>query len=193
MGLLAGGGLMYLSFRSRNKTHVKEEAIVLLERVQKVCKLVTIESEFSEIINHREKSSTFFNMIPQEKKAILIVKAKVLMGFDLSKASFKINSTGKTLTISQLPEPEVLSIEPNVTYYDISKNIFSKFSAEDYTKLNEAAIEKIRSVVEDHQIKQKAISEGFEILDVIKEITSALGWTFKIDGRNYLPTNSSDS
>lgn len=185
-GILAGGGLTYLSLKRQNKTHIKEEATVLLERVQKVCKLVTVESEFNEIIDRREKSSTFFKLIPQEKKAILIVKAKVLMGFDLSKASFQINSERKSLTISNLPKPEILSIEPDVKYYDISNNVFSRFSADDYTNLNKSAIDKIKEVVEAHRVYDKAIAEGYEILDVIKEITSALGWSFNIDGKKYI-------
>lgn len=192
IGLLAGGGLTYLSLKSRNRTHIKEEATVLLERVQKVCKLVTVESEFNEILDHKEKSSTFFKLIPQEKKAIIIVKAKVMIGFDLSRASFEINSRQKKLTISHIPDPEVISIEPEVKYYDISNKVFSKFSADDYTSLNKAAIDKIKHVVEKHHIKDKAIDEGFEILEVVQEITSALGWSFKIDGKKYLPKEKAE-
>jgi len=165
---------------------VESEASVLLERVQAVCKLVTTESEFSEIIDHKEKSSTFFNLIPQEKKAILIVKAKVLMGFDLSKAHFDLDTGEKALRISQLPDAEILSIEPDVKYYDISKSMFTKFTAEDYSNLNKTAVETIRGVIGEHDIPQKTVKEGMEMLKVIKEITSALGWSFTIDNSNSL-------
>ena len=186
MGTVIGVGGYHFMFKKKEHKHIRTEATILLERVQTVCKLVTVESEFSEIIDHKEKSSTFFKLIPQEKKAILIVKAKVLMGFDLSKAHFDLNSAEKNLTISQLPDPEVLSIEPDVKYYDISKSMFTKFTADDHSNLNKSAIEKIRLVISENDIPKKAIREGMEMLKVIKEITSALGWSFTIDSSHRL-------
>jgi len=184
-GIIGAGGYHFIFKKKENKM-VESEASVLLERVQAVCKLVTTESEFSEIIDHKEKSSTFFNLIPQEKKAILIVKAKVLMGFDLSKAHFDLDTGEKALRISQLPDAEILSIEPDVKYYDISKSMFTKFTAEDYSNLNKTAVETIRGVIGEHDIPQKTVKEGMEMLKVIKEITSALGWSFTIDNSNSL-------
>ncbi|MEM7161824.1 MAG: DUF4230 domain-containing protein [Bacteroidota bacterium] len=188
-GIIGMGGYHFL-FKKKESKDIEAEATVLLDRVQSVCKLVTTESEFSEIIDHKEKSSTFFNLIPQEKKAILIVKAKVLMGFDLSKAHFDMNTDNKSLTISHLPEAEVLSIEPDVKYYDISKSMLSKFTVEDYSKLNKTAVETIRKVIEDHNIPQKTVREGMEMLKVIKEITSALGWTCTISSSHRLQEKS---
>jgi len=45
--------------------------------------LITVEGEFSETFTHRDGRKMFFNLLQMEKKALIIIKAKVLIGFDL--------------------------------------------------------------------------------------------------------------
>ena len=46
--------------------------------------LITVEGEFSETFTHRDGRKMFFNLLQMEKKALIIIKAKVLIGFDLT-------------------------------------------------------------------------------------------------------------
>ena len=75
----------------------------------------------TEILNHKEKKSLLFRLIPQNKQILLIVKAKAMVGFDLTKASFHLDTTNRRLIFANLPRPEVLSMETDITYYDIQQ------------------------------------------------------------------------
>jgi len=46
--------------------------------------LITVEGEFSETFTHRDGRKMFLNLLQLEKKALIIIKAKVLIGFDLT-------------------------------------------------------------------------------------------------------------
>ena len=97
---------------------VNEQSILLLDKIKQVCKLITVEGEFSEIFTHRDEKSLFFKLLQLEKKALIIVKAKVLVGFDLTKINIEINSNTKQVKLSHFPEPGILSIDSDIEYYD---------------------------------------------------------------------------
>ncbi|MEY4926732.1 MAG: hypothetical protein RI894_1168, partial [Bacteroidota bacterium] len=109
-----------------------EDSKVLLEKVQKVCKLVTVEGTFSDIYSYKDYQ--YYDVSLFQKKALIVVNAKVLVGVDLTKASFKADHTAKTLTISQIPSAEIMSIDPDMRYYDISEGTFNQFSADELSK-----------------------------------------------------------
>lgn len=52
---LAGGGTFYWFFKRKNKKEVKQQSVILLEKIKQVCKLVTAEGHFSDILQHTHK------------------------------------------------------------------------------------------------------------------------------------------
>ena len=75
--LLVAGGYIYVKEILVPRRHVVQDSTVVMEKVQKVLKLVTVEGQFSEIHQHSEYYG--YDISPLRKKALIRVKAKVLV------------------------------------------------------------------------------------------------------------------
>uniref|UniRef100_UPI00321671A7 DUF4230 domain-containing protein n=1 Tax=uncultured Draconibacterium sp. TaxID=1573823 RepID=UPI00321671A7 len=180
LGLIIGlaGGIAATTFyyKNRNEKHLKNQSVLLLEKIKQVCKLITVEGEFSEIFTHRDEKNLFFKLFQMEKKALLIVKAKVMVGFDLTRIHIEINAHKKLVTLSQFPEPEILSIDNDLEYYDIQKGIINKFSESDLTNLNKKSKEFIREKVETSHLIQIAKNQANDTVSLIRQLIESVGW-----------------
>lgn len=142
----AGGGVALTnSLRRRwgrsdaSATDVRRDSVILLDRIEKVFKVVMAEGYFSEIYNYQDQKKILY-LLNDPKKAMVIAKSKVLVGFDFAKVRFRAPETGeKTLIIEAFPEPEVLSIDTDYKFYDIQAGYLNHFSGEDYTKILDEA------------------------------------------------------
>ncbi|MCB0659786.1 MAG: DUF4230 domain-containing protein, partial [Saprospiraceae bacterium] len=105
---------------------------VVLEQIHKVTKLVTVEGQFSEIYDHKEYYKyDIFDLFT--KKMLLRINAKVSAGFNLEGSNMTIDSISKTVYFTELPKAEILSIDHDIDYYDISQGVFASFTPEEYT------------------------------------------------------------
>ncbi len=174
---LAGGiaGTMFF-YKNQNEKHLKSQSVLLLEKIKQVCKLITVEGEFSEIFTHRDEKNLFFKLFQTEKKALLIVKAKVMIGFDLTKINIEINTGKKQVTLSQFPEPEILSIDNDLEYYDIQKGIINKFSETDLTNMNKKSKDFIREKVENSHLVLIAKNQASDTISLIRQLIESVGW-----------------
>ena len=141
--LLVGTGAGWAIASSRrsasNKPDVHHESTLLLERIEKVFKVVMAEGYFSEIYNYQDQKKILY-MLNDPKKAMIIAKAKVLVGFDFYKVRFRQPENGeKKLVIEYFPEPEVLSIDTDYKFYDIRAGWLNHFSSDDYTQILDEA------------------------------------------------------
>ena len=141
MGLGAGSGAViyyFLSRRYSGKSNTVRESTILLERIEKVFKVVMAEGYFTEIYNYQHDKS-FWNLISDKKKALVIAKAKVLVGYDFSKMRFHIAQGERKMVVDFFPDPEVLSMDTDYKFYDIEQGWLNRFQSDDYTAiLNEA-------------------------------------------------------
>lgn len=174
---LAGGiaGTMFF-YKSQSEKHLKSQSVLLLEKIKQVCKLITVEGEFSEIFTHRDEKNLFFKLFQTEKKALLIVKAKVMIGFDLTKINIEINTGKKQVTLTQFPEPEILSIDNDLEYYDIQKGIINKFSETDLTNMNKRSKDFIREKVENSHLVLIAKNQANDSVSLIRQLIESVGW-----------------
>jgi len=189
-GLIAAFGLgiwlTQLFYQSKQKEISKTQSTILLDKVKDVLKLVTVEANFNELYNEtKTRPVTLYLPLPStfsfSKKAILEVQGKVLVGFDLEKVTISADSVNRVLTLSNLPEPEILSIDHQVEYRNLEESFFNSFSAEDYTDLNKNAKEMLREKVQDSNLMDEARSQGNQMLDVIRFMAESMGWTVKVD------------
>jgi hypothetical protein len=135
---LGAAGYYFLWGRRSKRSEVSSEASVLLERIEKVFKVVMAEGYFTEIYNYQHDRN-FWNLINDKKKALVIAKAKVLVGYDFGKMKFHISELNRKLIIDSFPEPEVLSMDTDYKFYDIEQGWLNRFQSDDYTSiLNEA-------------------------------------------------------
>lgn len=163
-----------------HKPKTEEDAAVLLERIQTVAKLVTVEGYFSEIYNYKDYIN--YDWWIFRKKALLRVKAKVSVGYDLSNLRMDALPDEQTIYIRNIPaDPQILSIDHEIDYYDITEGTFNSFSEADYTKLNKSARGFIEQKAKESDLLPRAREQGIEILEVIRFMAENAGWQVRME------------
>jgi len=158
---------------------VQQETSVITKSIARISKLMVAEGHFSEVLSHRDKKSYFYDFFEFEKKAILLVDAKVLVGYDLSQMSYNMDEATRTVFISALPEPEV-EIIPDVRFYDIQDTDFHKFTPGELNDLNKQAVEAIKNRVDDGDLIIEAQEKVLESMGQIQLVIESLGWTLEM-------------
>lgn len=119
--------------KSRSET-LDIESNILLEKIEKVFKIIVAEGHFTEIYDHNSKKD-FWGVFKANKKALVVTKAKVAIGFDFAKLQMERDEDTKKLKIVHFPDAEVLSIDTDYKFYDIDQGWLHKFKTDDYTKI----------------------------------------------------------
>ncbi|CAL2104993.1 conserved hypothetical protein [Tenacibaculum sp. 190524A02b] len=153
----------------------KEEVKVFLNGIQNLSKLVVSEGSFSEVYSFSDSKKYLYNYLSFDKKAILSVNAKVEVGYDLSKLDIQIDSIGKQIIINKIPKEE-LTITPDIKYFDLQQSKFNSFSKEELNKLNDKAIEKIKSTITVSDLQKDAKNRLFEELSKIYQLSKIYNW-----------------
>jgi hypothetical protein len=157
-----------------------DSSSVLLERIENVCKLVTVEGHFSEVYQHSDYWG--YNVWPFNKKVLIIVKAKVSAGYDMTTMKIVMDSKTKTVILQNVPtQAKILSIDHTLEYFDINEGTFNTFTAKDYSELNEKAKNFIKEKAEKGDLKQLAQAQGNKMLDMIRFMAESSGWSVKTE------------
>lgn len=169
--------LYYLfSKKSFFKEKSKEQSVVLLDKIKNVSKLITVEGNFNEIMHFSDVKNSLLNMISSKKKAIVLANAKVSIGFNMKKVQFQANSDKRTIKILRFPEPEVLSIETDIEFYDVKNGLFNKFDASELTELNKKIKQNIADKIPESNLLLSAQNKAMETLHIIEEMVDTFGW-----------------
>ena len=166
--------LGYRQFATWQATQIEEESEVLLEKIRTVCKLVTVEGYFSEVYDYKDYWGYDFS--PFRKKALIRVRATVSAGYDLGDLKVDMFPDRKLVVLSGFPDPEILAIDHEIDYYDITEGTFNSFSAADYTRLTQKAKAYIATRAEESALLESAEQQGDQILDLIELMVSSAGW-----------------
>ena len=166
----------WLQLRQAEKHQISSE--VILNRIKEVSKLVTVEGYFSEMYNYKNYYNLEWSMFT--KKALVRVKAKVSMGVDLNKVNIKLDNVNKVISMDRLPEPEIISLDHDIDYYDITEGTFNTFTPEDFNKINSDAKDYIRKVAIQSELPARAKLQSQKSIETIKLIAESAGWTVKI-------------
>ncbi|WP_136467690.1 DUF4230 domain-containing protein [Flagellimonas onchidii] len=181
LGLILGAILMYWLFslfrKKKNKELTHQQSTVLLDKIKSVCKLISVEGDFAEIYHYENTKGGLMNLLSSKKKALVIVKAKAHIGYDLQKLGLKADNKNKKIILTNFPEPEVLSIEPELQYYDVKNGLFNSFSSEDLTKVNQEAKDHIKQMIPESGLMQTARKEALQAVLLVEKIVETIGWT----------------
>jgi hypothetical protein len=170
------------SFFSKNQ---KIASSVVVENMEKVLKLVSIEANVSELYKYQDYYTYDISFL--RKKALLRVNAKVLAGFDLKKVNYKIDTIKRQVVISDLPSAELLSIDHTLDYYDIDQGLFNSFTNQDYNHINANAKEFIRKTTLQKGILKEAETRKTEMLSTLKLVLQGIGYDLVLpDGQKNL-------
>lgn len=175
-GLLLGIVIAYLSFQlisiRRREKKTLESSHTVVESMRKVFKIVCAEGQFHEIYNY-EETKKLLKIIPSTKRALVIVQAKVMMGFDFEKCVWEKDEENRKIKIVSFPEPEILSLEPEYKYYYIEEDIFNMISREDLHHIQEAGKKQVMEAALKSDLNKIAVTQMHTML---QEVITANHW-----------------
>jgi hypothetical protein len=99
---------------------------------------------------------------------------------------YQIDNSSKTITLSELPEAELIGFDPEIEYYDIKQSLGNKFSEQELNALNKNAIDLIKADVMNSELPNLAKQMVTESLKAIMLLSYSAGWNF-IDQTKTLP------
>jgi hypothetical protein len=173
--LLTYWGLSY--YQNKTKVHkIESQAVILIEKIKSVCKLITVEGDFAEIYHYEDTKNHFLNIVTSKKKAILLINATAHIGFDLSQIKLEANNKAQEIIINHFPEPKILTVETDVKYYDKKDGFFNKFEANDLTELNKASKKFIINKIPESGLLITAKKEAFDTVLMIEKLIETSGW-----------------
>ena len=180
LGLSLGAILMYWLFslfgKKKNKELTEHQSTVLLERIKSVCKLISVEGDFAEIYRYENTKERFLSLVSSKKKALIVINAKAQIGYDLQKILMHADIDKKKIIMTNFPEPEVISIEPELEFYDIQNGLFNTFTPNDLTSLNKEARKHIMEKIPESGLMDTAKREALEAVLLVEKIVETIGW-----------------
>ncbi|MCW5517220.1 DUF4230 domain-containing protein [Muriicola sp. Z0-33] len=180
LGLVLGAIIMYWVYAFFNTRKSREltkyQSTVLLEKTKSVCKLITVEGDFAEIYKYENTREHFMSLFSSKKKALIVINAKAQIGYDLNKLVMHADEAQKKIVLTNFPKPEILSIEPELEFYDIKNGLFNTFKPDDLTALNLEAKEHIREKIPQSGLMDTASREAMEAVLLIEKIVETIGW-----------------
>lgn len=180
LGIVIGGGIVYYFFGqpliALPKMEEKEEisSNIVLEKINKVYKMIVVEGEFADIVDHKEYYG--FDLPGFRKRALVKIKAKVSVGYDLDSLKIETDHTNKLIILENWPEPEILSIDADINYYDIENSVFNSFTPEELNAIYAAAKDSIRAQAERSRLFDIARSQSGDMFEMITVVAEASGW-----------------
>ncbi len=176
VGAVAGFvAFYYLTGRNRKKSEPTKEATVLIERIEKVFKVVMAEGYFTEIYNYQHDLD-IWSLFKDKKKALVIAKAKVLVGFDFSKMRLRVEGEDRKIIVEYFPAPEVLSMDTEYKFYDIEQGWINRFHTEDYTNILSEAKETMHEKAMESDLPRIANNQ---IQLMMYQLAATMNW--KVD------------
>jgi len=175
------GGFFWGSRMDIFKTYEESSSEAMLEKISKVFKLVAVEAQVSEIYDY--KQYRYWDIGPLRKKAMVRVTAKLSIGYDFEKLNVNIDESSRVIRITNFPNPEILSVDHDVDYYDMDEGWFNSFSGADLTKLNSKAKEYTINAVKKSDVYLEAEQQKEEIMGMLSEIFELSGWKLEVEGQ----------
>ncbi|MBT8293285.1 MAG: DUF4230 domain-containing protein [Eudoraea sp.] len=180
LGSVLGAILMYWMYSlfriKRRKELTEHQSTIILEKIKSVCKLISVEGDFAEIYRYENKREHFMSLLSSKKKALIVINAKAQIGYDLKKVLMHADTDKKKIILSNFPQPEVLSIEPELEFYDIKNGFFNTFTPSDLTSLNQEAKRHVMEKIPESGLMDTARREALEAVLLIEKIVETIGW-----------------
>ena len=157
----------------------QESSTIVLEQMRRVVKLITVEGYVTEVLTHNDYNTYFVPLL--SKKALVKAQAKVSVGYDFEKIGIDIDSTRGTIKIINWPAPEILSIDHDFSYYDISEGLFNKFTEADHNQIQAKAKEYLRTKALEGPLMQEAEAQKEEIIQMLTLMIQSMGYNLETE------------
>lgn len=173
VGLLLGGVIAFLATKNfkAEPPVITESSHTIAESMRKVFKVVSAEGHFNEIYNY-EETSKIFNFIPSKKRALVIVSAKILVGYDFEKFKWEVDEQTRKVRLLAFPAPEILSTETDYKYYNIEEQFFNLFSKDDLAKIQQNGKKQVIEAAKKSHLPELAAEQMRMLLTELLETKS---------------------
>ncbi len=171
---LIAGVLLARMWYMQPTSITRTDANVMIEQIKNVSKIVNTEGYFSEIYTEADTKS--FYGIPSTKKIIIKVKARVMAGYDLNNLKIDVDSSARKIKISGFNAPQIIGIEPEIQYYDVTNGVLNQFSADDYSRLNQKAVDTIRYAALHSNLLPNVTKQGISNFQSLQILAQQMGW-----------------
>ncbi|MEH6659644.1 DUF4230 domain-containing protein [Leeuwenhoekiella marinoflava] len=178
----------YFEAKNESRNQLLEATSLIEKEIKNVGKLVVTEGSFAQVFTYKD-SKQIFNLVAANKKALVVINAKVTISYDLRALETEVDAEAKTITITKIPKPEI-NINPDIEYYDVSQDYLNQFEASDYNTIKKRVMRSIRKKVEASELPANAQNRLVAELSNIYVVTNTLGWTLKY---NTTPIENSQS
>jgi len=180
LGLVLGAVIMFFIMfyinklmRRNQKTEViRESSHTIIESMRRVFKIVFAEGHFNELYTF-EDTKKLFGFLPSTKRALVIIEAKVLVGYNFEKCVWEIDEKHQKIKLISFPEPEILSIEPNYKYYNFDENIFNLLNREDLTRIQENGKKQVEAAALKSHLPRIAADQ---MRTLLTEVVQSKNW-----------------
>lgn len=180
IGLAIGAVVAYLIFMrfsfDKRKSRTNRQSVILMEKIRSVCKFITVEGDFSEIYHYENVKEKWLSLLLGKKKAIILIEAKAYVGFDLSKIIMNANSKTRTVTLTNFPQPELLTVETDFKYYDKKQGWANPFTASDLTEITNEAKQHIIDKVPESGLMLEASRQALETIHLVETLVETINW-----------------
>jgi len=166
----------YMEFKKDEKEELITNTTLIQKQIRNVGKLIVTEGNFSQVFTYKDSKKFYFDVFSSEKKAIVIVNAKVSVSYDLSKVKTEVIPETKEVIISKIPEPEI-HINPNIEYYDIQQDYLNEFDASDFNKIKNRVNKSLKIEIDNSDLKKNAQNRLLSELQKLYILTNSMGWT----------------
>ncbi len=171
-------GLRYCENKKENREILEANTALIQKELKNVGKLIVTEGSYAQVFTYNDSKDLMYGLFDARKKALIVVNAKATIAYDLSEVKTDIDETTKTVTITNIPEPE-LSINPNIQYYDVTQDYLNQFTASDYNKIKSRVEKSLKKKIEATELRTNAENRLISELQKIYILTNSMGWTLK--------------
>lgn len=171
-------GLRYCENKKENREILEANTALIQKELKNVGKLIVTEGSYAQVFTYNDSKDLMYGLFDARKKALIVVNAKATIAYDLSEVKTDIDETTKTVTITNIPEPE-LSINPNIQYYDVTQDYLNQFTASDYNKIKSRVEKSLKKKIEASELRTNAENRLISELQKIYILTNSMGWTLK--------------
>lgn len=184
VGFLAGVLLMGVSFFVMKKLTSKDESMrndvyIITNQIKRMNKMVVVEQDFSAMQKTKMTTQLLGGLLPDtEKQIITFTKTNAQVSYDLNQMKLEVDSIGKKLIISELPNAEI-KIIPSVEIQSIDDSFLNRISEQDIKRIQDNAKQNAIKSVDETRLRSEGRQQLIENLNQIFVLAKALNYTIE--------------
>ncbi len=175
-------GLRYCENQKDNREQLEANSALIQKEIKNVGKLIVTEGRYAKVYTYKSNKDVFLGLVPSKKSVLIIANVKANVAYDLRKIETEIDEENKIVNITNIPKPE-LSINPDISYYDIREQHFNQFAAEDFNKIKNTIAKEFREEIKKSELMTNAENRLISELQKIYILTNSMGWTLKYNSK----------